>query len=306
MGKLKNRSTASKLVLTHVPGRIDIFDNLDVSETTRQEYGYRIKLFVSFIKQNGFHRNSYLDFKRYLQKRNDLGIASKNKYLIVAKVYCRELSRQGLLPVDISQGIKVFRQTRGHKREGLSDDEVTAITDYLHQLPPTQKTMRVKAILCLLTLQGLRQCEVIRLNVSDIDFVRGQAQIMGKGRDDKESIDLHPQTCQALKQYLQISRIADGALFTSQSNYRNSQRLTTKSIRNIVNCVFKQLGINKTTHGFRHFFVTRLVKEYKGDLLEVTRYTRHRSLEMLQVYNDNIKRKADLPRYYETFNNIGF
>lgn len=42
----------------------------------------------------------------------------------------------------------------------------------------------------------------------------------------------------------------------------------------------------------------------KGDLLEVSRLTRHKSLEMLQVYNDNIKFKADLPRFYETFGDI--
>jgi len=41
-------------------------------------------------------------------------------------------------------------------------------------------------------------------------------------------------------------------------------------------------------------------------LLEVAQYTRHKSLEMLQVYNDNIKRQADLPRYYEAFSGVSF
>jgi len=68
----------------------------------------------------------------------------------------------------------------------------------------------------------------------------------------------------------------------------------------------KQLGIEKTTHGFRHYFTSVLIKAYKGDLLEVARYTRHKSLEMLQVYNDNIKIQADLPRFYETFKEVVF
>jgi hypothetical protein len=41
-------------------------------------------------------------------------------------------------------------------------------------------------------------------------------------------------------------------------------------------------------------------------LLTVSQYTRHKSLEMLQVYNDTIKHKADLPKYYETFSAINF
>jgi integrase len=66
------------------------------------------------------------------------------------------------------------------------------------------------------------------------------------------------------------------------------------------------LDIEKSTHGFRHYFTTKLIKTYKGDLLEVAQYTRHRGLEMLQVYNDSVKREADLPRYYETFSKVSF
>jgi integrase/recombinase XerC len=68
--------------------------------------------------------------------------------------------------------------------------------------------------------------------------------------------------------------------------------------------VLDELGIDKTTHGFRHYFTTRLIKTYKGDLLEVRQYTRHASLEMLQIYNDSIKQQADLPRFYSAFEGV--
>jgi len=74
----------------------------------------------------------------------------------------------------------------------------------------------------------------------------------------------------------------------------------------LVKDILNELGIDKSTHGFRHYFTTTLIKTYKGDLLEVAQYTRHKSLEMLQVYNDNIKREADLPRFYGAFNGISF
>jgi integrase/recombinase XerC len=117
---------------------------------------------------------------------------------------------------------------------------------------------------------------------------------------------LHPEAIRAIQGYLKSNKIADGALFTSQSNNNKNQRLTTRAIRGLVKQEFNKLGIEKTTHGFRHYFTTTLIKTYKGDLLEVAQYTRHKSLEMLQVYNDNINRKADLPRYYQAFNGVKF
>ena len=92
----------------------------------------------------------------------------------------------------------------------------------------------------------------------------------------------------------------------SNSNNSKAKRLSVRGLRKIVTSLLRELNIDKNIHGFRHYFVTTLVKNYKGDLLEVARYTRHKSLEMLQVYNDNIKQKADLPRYYKSFNNIQF
>ncbi|OGE46257.1 hypothetical protein A3B39_02950 [Candidatus Daviesbacteria bacterium RIFCSPLOWO2_01_FULL_37_10] len=132
------------------------------------------------------------------------------------------------------------------------------------------------------------------------------AFIHGKGRDDKEPVSLHPETVKTLKEYLKISNVADGPLFTSISNYHKNQRLTTRAIRKIIVKLLKELGIEKSVHGFRHYFTTTLIKTYKGDLLEVAQYTRHRSLEMLQVYNDAIKREADLPRFYSAFDGLSF
>ena len=150
----------------------------------------------------------------------------------------------------------------------------------------------------------MRQIEISRLDVTDLDLAGGTAFVLGKGQDDKEANYLHPESVKALRQYLKLNKIASGALFTSQSNNSRNRRLNTKGIRIIVQGILARLGIDKTVHGFRHFFTTTLIKTYKGDLLEVARYTRHKSLEMLQVYNDNISQKADLPRFYSAFESI--
>jgi len=283
-----------------------VFDLLDVSEATRKDYKYRIGLFLDFTGERGFNRNSFLEFKRSLAERTDLAVATKNKYLATAKIFLKEANRQGFLPADITQNIKTFSQSKKHKRDGLNDEEMSKLTTAIKELPETPTNARLKAIVSLLVFQGLRQVEIIRLDVKDIDFIGKTAFIQGKGQDDKEPINLHPEAIRAIQGYLKGNKIADGALFTSQSNNNKNKRLTTRAIRDIVKKTLNALGIAKTTHGFRHYFTTTLIKTYKGDLLEVAQYTRHKSLEMLQVYNDNINRKADLPRFYGAFKEVSF
>lgn len=292
--------------LTLIDRHTQIFANLDISETTRNEYSSRITAFIDFIKLHGFNKNSYLEYKRHLSQKTDLTISTKNKYLIVARVYCKELHRQGYLPIDITQNIKSFKQSRKHKKDGFSENEIQRILNCIQAQDDNRDTCRKKALLSLLILQGLRQIEIVRLNVTDVDLVSQIAFIQGKGQDDKEIIDLHPVTVSALREYMKKCKISDGALFTSTSNNSKNKRLTTKSIRNIINPILRSLEIDKTVHGFRHYFVTQLVKEYEGDLLSVIRYSRHKSIEMVQIYDDSIKHKADLPRFYKTFESINF
>lgn len=281
-----------------------VFDAIDITESTRVDYKVRIQLFLYSIGKDGLFNGSFLLFKRTLQSRSDITVATKNKYLATARVFLRELHRRGCLPVDITAGVKSFRQSKRHKRTGITDDEMHRITDWAGDLAQTPENARLKAILALLGLQGLRQIEICRLDVQDLDLARHTALVQGKGCDDKEPIALHPQTVRLLADHLKLNRLADGPLFPGYSN--NSRRLTTRGLRLIVQAALGQIGIDKTVHGFRHYFTTRLVRAYKGDLLIIAQYTRHRSLEMLQVYNDNVSREIDLPRFHRAFRGVDF
>lgn len=283
-----------------------IFDSLDVNENTRAEYAYFAKAFLSFIKEHGFNRNSFLEYKRYLLKRTDYSVSTKNKYLTTARILLKEMNRIGAIPFDITHNIKTFTQTRKHKRAGLDEEEIGLLLERVNQLGDSRQNVRLKAILSLLILQGLRQCEIVRLDVKDIDLVNNLAFVRGKGSDDTEPIHLHPVTVKALREYLKKSRISFGAVFVSWSNNNRNKRMTTHALRRIVKETLMALKIPKTVHGFRHYFTTTLLKEYGGDLLQVARYTRHKSLEMIRVYDDSIKQKADLPRFYKAFRSLDF
>jgi len=269
----------------------NIFDGLDVSEMTRKEYSARIGLFLSYVHARGFNQQSYLSFKRYLQARTDYSVATKNKYLATSRVFLRELTRRGKLPFDVTNNIKQFRQSKRHRREGLSDKEVQLLGVKLKSLPDTPRNSRLRALFSLLAFQGLRQIEIVRLDVADIDIGKGVAYIHGKGEDDKEPIYLAPATVKALKAYLKAHKLTDGTLFRSMGN-RKTERLSTMTIKREVGELLAELGIEKTVHGFRHFYVTELLKSM--DVRDVRKFSRHRSLEMLMIYDDevSVKEKA--------------
>lgn len=262
-----------------------IFDLLDASLSTRQEYKSRIGLFLTFIQTHSFNHNTFLEFKRYLGERPDYAVATKNKYLATARIFLKELNRRGLIPVDITQNIKAFNQSSRHKLEGLNQDEVECLVEKVHNLPSTPKCARLRALLCLLAFQGLRQIEIIRLDADDVSLVNKKASVQGKGRDDKESIYLLPETVRALRAHFRINKVSSGAVFKSLGN-RKSERITTMTIKRELKELFDELGIEKTVHGFRHYFITTLLKRF--DVRDVRKFSRHKNLEMLIIYDDEV------------------
>lgn len=274
---------------------------MDIADSTKQDYLARLPQFAGFLHRNGISRNSLLEYKQYLRSRTDLGIAAKNKYLAVARISLKELYRRGAVSVDLSLNVKSFQQSQKHRVEGLTEQEVERLCQYLRELSDDFKTIRLRAIVALLLYQGLRQIEICRLDVGDVDLASQRLYVLGKGQDDREPIHLHPQTSKALKSYLKASKVKHGALFTSLWGQTKGKRLSTRGLRAIVKDLFETVGVDKTVHGTRHYFTTMLIKSYEGNLLQVAGYTRHRSIEMLQIYNDNILKDEDLPNYYRVF-----
>ncbi len=226
-----------------------------------------------------------------MQGRADYSVATKNKYLATARVFLRELTRRGKLPFDATHGIKQFRQNKRHKREGLTDGEIRLLGVKLKFLPDTPRNSRLRALFSLLAFQGLRQIEIVRLDVADINLEKKLAYIRGKGEDDKEPIYLAPATVKALKEYIKAHKLKGGSLFRSMGN-RKRERLSTITIKREMGELLAELGIEKTVHGFRHFYITELLKSM--DVRDVRKFSRHRSMEMLIVYDDelSIKHKA--------------
>lgn len=278
------------------------FSRLDVSFETQLDYQSRIMEFYTLIQFKGLHDDSLLEYKKLLESDKTTKISTKNKRLTVARLFLRELCRSGAIPRDISVGVKNFKQSGLHKMSGLDKSDIKKIRDWMHSdRQITSQNLRTFSILMLLAYHGLRQIELCRLKYDDIDFTKGFAMVQGKGQDDKERVHLHKAALEMLQAYCNTYGIQSGPLFFSISNSSYGKPLTTRGLRQIVKIVLERLEIDKTVHGFRHYYVTTLVKAYRGDLFRVMRFTRHKSLSMLQTYNDEILHEDQYPVHDKIF-----
>lgn len=122
--------------------------------------------------------------------------------------------------------------------------------------------------------------------MKDLDLVAKRAFVRGKGQDDKEAVHLMPETVKTLRLYMQVNKAASGALFKSLGN-RKSPRISTMTVNRDLKELFRAEDVEKTVHGLRHYYVTTLLERF--DVRDVRKFSRHRSLEMLIVYDDEIE-----------------
>ena len=92
-----------------------------------------------------------------------------------------------------------------------------------------------------------------------------------------------------LKTYIEKWKICTGPLFFSTSNRSKGNRLSTRTLQRLYEKIVQLSGVdtNASLHGLRHFFTTEMIKK-NVPLNTVQKFTRHKSLNMLQVYNDEV------------------
>lgn len=133
---------------------------------------------------------------------------------------------------------------------------------------------------------GLRVSELVGLNVSSIDTVKGWARVIGKGNKER-LVPMGRKAVQALHNYLArrhelVNEMSeDPALFL---NYRGG-RLTTRSVQRLLEQHLLRAGLDTsiTPHGLRHSFATHLL-DAGADLRGIQELMGHSSLSTTQRY----------------------
>ena len=151
--------------------------------------------------------------------------------------------------------------------------------------------LRNRLVIELLYATGIRVSELVNIKVYDIDLGNRSIQIIGKG--DKMRIVFFNDVClKYLKKYLEESQIIRKSDYLIINHH--GSRITTRSIRLIINQVIQKTSIIKNIHPhtLRHTFATHLLNN-GCDLLTVQELLGHSSISTTGIYThvstDHIK-----------------
>jgi site-specific recombinase XerD len=161
--------------------------------------------------------------------------------------------------------------------EILSRNEVSELID---------KSLNIKhrALLLLAYGSGLRNSEIVKLKVSDIDSSSMRVLISGgKGKKDRYAI-LSESTLTALREYWRIYRpkSPEGYLFPG---WGNTGHITQRTVERAVETALSQTNIKKeiSPHTLRHCFATHLLEDGYS-LLQIKEMLGHSNIQSTTIY----------------------
>jgi len=263
-------------------------NTLDYTDATKQTYVQGAKHFLNWLQENNVSEVGFetlLNYKAELKANYES--STTNTFIVALKKFYKFLEHKGLY--NTAKEIKGTKTSRTHKRGALTIEQVRAIYDAVDT--STLEGKRANAIIHLLITSGMRECEIVRADICDMQN-NGNARVLkvqGKGRDDKdEFVILTASTQKAINEYLNARGVNNTSepLFTSVSDRNNGERLQTRTIRNIVKSLYHQVGIydaNITTHSTRHTAITLAIESGKT-LPEVQALARHTNINTTMIY----------------------
>jgi integrase/recombinase XerD len=137
----------------------------------------------------------------------------------------------------------------------LSADEVATFWRSFH-------TFRDLAVVGLMLLDGLRSCEVLALQLEDLQLTEAQMRVLGKG-NKKRVLPLPPEIIEALEKYLRLERPLTNSsfLFVSLKGRQRGRAMTPAGLRSLFrhHRVRSQVA-HANAHRFRHTFGADMVR----------------------------------------------
>ena len=237
------------------------------------------------LVQQGLHGATALVMQfRASMRASGLAAATINRRLSTVRGLLRVARMLGLVGWSLEVEpvrAQACRDTRGPGLEG-----VRAIMAHLRgQSGP--KALRDLAIVRLLFDLGMRRSEVVGLDLADVDLAHGTVRVLGKGRESRETMTLPGPTVEAIRAWLGHRGQAPGPLFTALDRASHGHRLTGTAVRDLVGQAGAAVGLRVRPHGLRHAAITAVLDHNGGDVRAAQRFSRHRDLRTLSIYDDN-------------------
>lgn len=264
--------------------------------TTRKSYQADIKHFAAFvgastaeeaafklIGKGDTNANAVVLRYKVAMVEDGLSSATVARRLSALKALAKLAALTGCTRCNItvrSPKVVTYRDTRGPSRSDMRSMLEGANGD-------SPKAKRDAALIRLLYDMALRSCEVLGLDVSDVDLAGGVLHILGKGRTDKERLTIPAPTKKALAAWLDARGNHQGPVFTNFDHRGAPSRLTARSLQRIIKEHGAKIGIKARPHGLRHSAITTALDQTNGDFRRVQAFSRHADPKVINRYDDN-------------------
>jgi integrase len=124
------------------------------------------------------------------------------------------------------------------------------------------RTFRDLALVGLMLLDGLRSCEVLALQLEDLQLAEAQMRVLGKG-NKKRVLPLPPEIIEVLEKYLRLERplTTSRSLFVSLKGGQRGRAMTPAGLRSLFRHHRMRSQVpHANAHRFRHTFGADMVR----------------------------------------------
>ena len=249
------------------------------SDHTIINYQIDLDEFFDFLNGQPFKEVDYSVLRRYVAhiRQRNLKPRSVARKLSCLRSFFKYLHREGVIeknPATLLLTPKLDKKLPMF----LSEDETVALLDSPRQDKLSE--WRDKAIFETLYSTGIRVSELVGLNENSVDMIGNIIRVMGKGKKER-IVPIGEKAIEAIREYRAQRPGKSQALFLNKSG----QRLSTRSIRNIINKHLHNTSILKkvSPHAIRHSFATHLLNR-GADLRSVQELLGHQNLSTTQIY----------------------
>ena len=265
---------------------------------TKTDYKRKIRLWFKWLSSEGIDpreptREHILRFKHALQQQGKSPYTYFT-YVAVIKIFYRYCAMMHYYE-DIGKGLQSSIRMHEHCKHPLSVAEAQRLMNSIETKTIVGK--RDKLIIALMLLNGLRSCEVSRINIGDVERVEDRVllHIQRKGHLDKRDVVALPEmTVELYEDYIsERDFLQDDPLIVNHCVGRPSTRLLNTTISQIVKMRLCIIGINDpkiTAHSLRHTCGSLLV-EMGTDIEIIKDLLGHSDSSTTRIYVDMAQKR---------------
>jgi site-specific recombinase XerD len=245
----------------------------ELSPVTLPTVKWTLRDFCQFVRDVPIDQLDARHVESYLASINVARSTARQRFCHIRQ-FSRWLARHGHIAGDITAELRAPRPPRAVPRAYRRE-----IIDRLLVVLPDA---RARLIVLLEVQEGLRACEVARIEVGDIDF--GERTLLVRGKGGRERLlPVSTQTWDALEDYLGERPVKAGPLIRSYNEPWKG--ISSAHVQHLVQNWLRLVGISSGGgHGLRHTMATTLLREKGADVRDVQLALGHAQLTSTQIY----------------------